>query len=213
MFKIKTYKLFIESIQLDSNIERIIDITESLSIIDDVLLSSISAKEENIKDTFDYLVKDDNLNIEILCKNYEFIKCLSKLGYKLDELENLDDYDTFIDKTIKFCLIRKKESNDLNNPDFILIQTWNETTSNWEVVRLYKINDDINKFYNKLSSKTVQFTLDDDNYIYKTSNSGNNWELQNIVGDDIESNIFKRNLSKDEIKNLSKTKNLKIMII
>lgn len=197
-----------ESIYLDSSIEQIIDITESLSILDDHLLSSIMAEEQDIHDQFKFLV-DKNSTIESICENPEFISDLSKLGYKLGEIENSDDYQTFIDKTIKFCLIRDKNSNDLNNPLFILIQVWNETTSRWEQVRLYKINDDINKFYNKLTSKTVQFTIGDTNYIYKTSNSGNNWQLQNSEGND----EFKSDLTKEEIKLLAKKNDIKITII
>lgn len=207
--RLKRYLSFIESIQLDSNIERIIDITESLSVIDDHLLSSISAEEEDIHKTFDFLVKDSE-SIEAISKDIDFLRSISKFGYKISDVDNTDDYETFIDRTIKFSLIRKKESNDLNNPDYILIQAWNETTSKWEDVRLYKVNDDINKFYNKLTSKTVEFTIGDKNYIYKTSNSGNNWDLQNSENEDSE---FKKNLDKQEIKDLAKRKNLKITII
>jgi hypothetical protein len=87
---------------------------------------------------------------------------------------------------------------------------YKRTTSKWEDVRLYKVNDDINKFYNKLTSKTVEFVINDINFIYKTSNSGNNWELQNT---DNETSDFKRILTKDEIKLLAKKNNLKITII
>ena len=162
-----------------------------------------------LNNKFKYLIEAGE-SIEKICKDSKFINDLAKFGYKLGGIDSTDDYDTFIDKTIKFCLIRKRELNDLNNPDFILVQSWNETTSKWEDVRLYKINDDINKFYNKLTSKTVEFTIGDKNYIYKTSNSGNNWELQNIENKDID---FKENLSKEEIKSLAKKKNLKIIII
>jgi hypothetical protein len=206
---LKTYNAHLESIKLDSDIEKIIDITESLSVIDDHLLSSILAEEKQIYDEFNYLV-DSGKNIESIINSDDFIRALSKLGYKPSEIENTDDFQTFIDKTIKFCLIREKEDNDLNNPLFILIQTWNETTSKWEEVRLYKVNDDINKFYNKLTSKTVEFNIGDKNYIYKTSNSGNNWELQNTDNEDSD---FKRILTKDEIKLLAKKNNLKITII
>jgi hypothetical protein len=206
---LKTYNTYLESIKLDSEIEKIIDITESLSVIDDHLLSSILAEEKQIYDEFNYLV-DSGKNIEFIINDDDFIRELSKLGYKPSEIENTDDFQTFIDKTIKFCLIRKKEDNELNNPEFILIQTWNETTSKWEDVRLYKVNDDINKFYNKLTSKTVEFVINDINFIYKTSNSGNNWELQNT---DNETSDFKRILTKDEIKLLAKKNNLKITII
>lgn len=206
---LKNYNTYLESIKLDSEIERIIDITESLSVIDDHLLSSILAEEKNMYDEFNYLV-DSGKNIEVILNDDDFIKELAKLGYKPSEIENTDDFQTFIDKSIKFCLIRNKDDNELNNPLFIIIQTWNETTSKWEDVRLYKVNDDINKFYNKLTSKTVEFVIDDINFIYKTSNSGNNWELQNT---DNETSDFKRILTKDEIKHLAKKNNLKITII
>ena len=47
----------------------------------------------------------------------------------------------------------------------------------------------------------------DDNFIYKTSNSGNNWELKNpkdVQGD------FKDSLDKTEIKKILKDKNTKV---
>jgi len=94
MRRIKTYKLFIESIQLDSSIEQIIDITESLSVDHNDLLSSIMAEEKNILDEFKFQA-DDGWTLESLCGNADFIKCLSKLGYTLGEIENSDDYQTF----------------------------------------------------------------------------------------------------------------------
>ena len=49
----------------------------------------------------------------------------------------------------------------------------------WEDVKLYKVNDEVKKFYDKLTSKTIEILDGDENYIYQTSN-GNEWTLQNI---------------------------------
>lgn len=205
---IKGYKKFTESIVLDSNIEEIIDITESLSIIDDTLLSSIKAEEKEMSLVFDYL-SDDNKSIETIIKDSEFIHQISKLGFRISESFNTDDYETFINKTIKFVLIYLKDSNDLTNPEYIITQTWNESINKWEKVKLYKVNDDIKNFYDKLSSKTVQITDNEINYIYKTGNSGNNWILQtDNVSDD-----FRKEMSKDDLKKISKRKGIKITII
>lgn len=205
---IKDYKKFTESIVLDSNIEEIIDITESLSVIDDTLLSSIKAEEKEMSLVFDYL-SDDNKSIETIIKDSEFIHQISKLGFRISESFNTDDYETFINKTIKFVLIYLKDSNDLTNPEYIITQTWNESINKWEKVKLYKVNDDIKNFYDKLSSKTVQITDNEINYIYKTGNSGNNWILQtDNVSDD-----FRKEMSKDDLKKISKRKGIKITII
>mgnify|MGYP001022197460 CR=1 FL=1 len=206
---LKTYKLYIESIVLDSNIEEIIDITESLSVVDDTLLTSIKAEEKEMSLVFDYL-SDENKSIDSVCKDSKFIHQISKLGFRLSEVFNTDDYETFINKTIKFVLVYLKDTNDLVNPEYIITQTWNESTNKWEKVKLYKINDDIKNFYDKLSSKTVQFTKDDINYIYKTGNSGNNWILQNV---DNETEDFKKEMTKDDLKKASKLQGIKITII
>lgn len=206
---LKTYKRFTESIVLDSNIEEIIDITESLSVVDDVLLTSIKAEEKEMSLVFDYL-SDDDKSIETICQDSKFIHQISKLGFRISEVFNTDDYETFINKTIKFVLIYLKDSNDLTNPEYIMTQTWNESINKWEKVNLYKVNDDIKNFYDKLSSKTVQITVDDTNYIYKTGNSGNNWILQNL---DNVTDMFKKEMTKDDLKKVSKEKGIKITII
>jgi hypothetical protein len=101
------------------------------------------------------------------------------------------------------------ESNELENPIYIAFQTWNETLKEWDDVKLFKINDDVKKFYDKLSSKTIEVTDGDENFIYVTSN-GNDWELQNL---DKENDTYKRFFRKEELQSLLNNKNVKVSII
>ena len=71
------------------------------------------------------------------------INAISALLNKKSELKNSDDFQTFLNKPCKFILIYRIEANELENPDYILIQTWNETLKEWSETKFYKINDDI----------------------------------------------------------------------
>jgi hypothetical protein len=100
-------------------------------------------------------------------------------------------------------------SNELENPLYITFQVWNETNKEWEDVKLFKINGDVKKFYDKLSSKTIEVTDGDENYIYITSD-GNTWELQNL---DKENDVYKRFFRKDELQSLLNDRKVTVSII
>ena len=102
-----------------------------------------------------------------------------------------------------------QEQNELENPLYIIFQTWNETLKKWEDVKLYKVNNNVKNFYDKLSSKTIEVVDGDQNYIYNTSN-GNEWILQNS---DKENDTYKRVFRKEELQKLLDDKNIKINII
>lgn len=207
---IKGFKKFAESIKFDLSIVNI-DMNESLSVWYDALLHSIDAQEVDIFDTF-HLPKDDyidKLDLEYLSDNIEFINSLSSIGLKKDTVQKTEDMETFINKPCRFMLIYNIESNELENPNFLLIQSWNETLDKWDDSKLYKINDDIKKFYDKLTSKVIEVEDDGEKYIYSTSNS-NEWVLQNI---EKENDTFKKYLRKEDFENLIKDKKVKIKII
>jgi len=100
-------------------------------------------------------------------------------------------------------------SNELENPNYLLFQVWNDTLDKWEDIRLYKVNDDVKKFYDKLTSRTIEITDADQNYIYQTSN-GNEWVLQNV---DKENDTFKRSFRKEELQELLRDKKVSVNII
>jgi hypothetical protein len=71
------------------------------------------------------------------------------------------------------------------------------------------VNDDVKKFYDKLSSKTIEITDGDENYIYQTSN-GSDWELQNLQK---ENDIYQRYFRKEQLQQLLSDRNVKLTII
>jgi hypothetical protein len=211
MRKIKTYNQFKESLVIDLNFQGIEDLLESLTVWYDALLSAIGAEELNVFDTLK-LPQDDFLNkldLDTLGDNVEFINSLSSISLKKSPLENSDNYQTFLNKPCRFMFLYDINSNELENPIYIMMQVFNETLNKWEDLKLYKIGDDIKKFYDKLTSRTIEIVDGDQNYIY-TSDNANEWTLQNK---DNLNDIYKEVFRKEEMQDLLKDKNVKVNII
>lgn len=204
---IKSYKSYNESIQIDTAMFDL-NIKESLSIWQDSLLNSINAEKKDFKDELK-LDRSIKLDLEHLSKNNEFINSLSSLGLKKSNVENTDDYETLLNKSCRFMLIYRIEANELENPEYIAIQFWNDTLSKWDEASLYKVKEDMKKFYDKLSSKTIEIVDGEEKFIYKTSNGGNDWDL--FTG--IENEFFKKSLRQEELQQIVSDKNIKISIV
>ena len=207
---IKTYNKYKESIIIDLSINSI-DIVESMSVEKDALLSSINAEELDIYNTFNLPIDKykDSMNIDFLSNNVEFINSLSSIALKKSNILNSSDYECFLNKPCRFMLVYAVESNELENPLYILFQTWNGTLNKWEETKLYKVNDDIKKFYDKLTSKVIEITDGDQSYIYQTSN-GNEWTLQNS---EKQNDIYLKVFRKDDLQKLLSERKVKITII
>jgi hypothetical protein len=207
--RIKRYSDFLESLEIDLSYQ-MLDIMESLNMWHDVLLASIGAQQVDI---FSELKISDslrkNLDIDYLNDNVEFLNSLSSLRLKKSAIQNTDDYETFINKPCKFMMIYDQTSNELQNPEYIIFQSWNDTIKKWEDAKLYKITEDIKKFFDKLTSRTIEIVDGDTNYIYNTSN-GNDWELQNLNS---ETDIYKRFFRKEELQKLLDDRKVKLNII
>ena len=176
---LKNYNTYQESLKLDVSIINV-DINESLGVYYENILKSIGAEEVNIFDVFS-LPKDqfvDKLNLDVLTANPEFIHSLSSIGLKKSGLQNTDELETFASKPCRFMLIYRVEANELENPDYIIFQSWNETVDKWDDTKLYRINGEIKNFYDKLSSKVIEIEEGDQKYIYQRSNNSE-WNLQN----------------------------------
>lgn len=204
---IKGYNNFKESILIDLNIQSVADILESLSVWDDSLLSAIGAEEVNIFDTFKLPIDEfkDKMDLDSLEDNVDFINSLSSIALKKSEVKFSDDYETFISKPCRFMLIYNINSNELENPSYLIFQSWNETLSKWEDVKLYKVNGDIQRFYDKLISRTIEI---DGEYIY--SNQGNEWILQNK---EKATDIYKQVLRKNEMEDFLNNNKVKVNIL
>ena len=207
---VKRYNSYLESKIIDIKIIEI-DINESLGQFYDSILKSIGAEEVNIFNTLNLPKTDfeDKLNLDMLTTNHEFIHSLSSIGMKKSNVTNTEDFETFLNKPCRFMMIYKVESSELENPDYIIFQSWNDTSSNWETSRMFKINGDIKTFYDKLSSKVIEIDDDGSNYIYQTSN-GNEWNLQNT---EKENDIYKKYFRKDDFEKLLNDRKVKINII
>lgn len=211
MVKIKTYTQFKESLVIDLSFQGVQDLLESLIVWHDALLSSVGAEEVNIFITLKLQEKDfsDNLDLDLLGDNVEFINSLSSIALKKSAVQNSDDFQTFLNKACKFMFLYDINSNELENPVYIMMQVYNDTLSSWDSLKIYKIQDDVKKFYDKLTSRTIEIVDGDQNYIYTTSN-GNEWILQNK---DVENDVYKQTFRKEELEDLVKDRKIKINVI
>lgn len=164
----------------------------------DDLLKSINAEQVLMGDEFNFNSEKFS-DIDSLAQNGNFLSKLDEKGYKRNNVEYSQDCETFLEKRsdIKFFLIFHKDDSELDpKPDFIVIQSKSKD-NNWGSIKMYKIKENIRNFYDKLSSKTIELKKADINYIYRTSNGGNDWTLQNIQNKNAS---FKDIMSNDEIK-------------
>jgi hypothetical protein len=208
---LKYYKKYKESIVIDMEYQMVDDLLESLNIWHDALLSAVDAEEVDIFDTIKIPVDEykEKLDIDYLSDNIEFINSLSSLGLKKSEVKNSEDFQTFLNKPCKFMFIYDINSNELENPIYLIFQVWNSTLEKWDNCKLYKLNDDVKKFYDKLTSRTIEIIDGDDNYIYQTSN-GNEWILQNS---EKENDIYIKTFRKEELQNLLSDRKVKVNVV
>ena len=208
---LKKYNSYKESVVVDLMFQNMVELLESLTIWHDALLSAISAEEVDMFNTFHLPIDEykDKLDLDFLEDHVEFINSLSSIALKKSELQHSDDYSTFINKPCKFMFIYGINRNELENPEYLLFQSWQETLEKWDEVKLYKVNDDVKKFYDKLSSRTIELIDGDENYIYTTAN-GNEWVLQNT---EKENDIYKRVFRKEELQDFLSERNIKVNIL
>jgi len=200
MKNIKKYNTFVFETAIEMvEVFNDADILESIVTDSESLLKSINAEEVNLSKTF-HLNLDDipsHFSIEDLYDNDDFNKQLEKLDFKKNELETTEETETFIEDTliIKFFSIYDKDISELGQPNFIVYQNKSKK-KDWEDVKCYKVNSNMNDFYNKLTNKSVEIKKGGKTYIYQTNNSGNNWQLQSQE----EHGDFKKDMNNDDIK-------------
>ena len=210
---LKKYTTYKESIMVDLMFQNMVELLESLTIWHDALLSSIAAEEVDIYETFHLPVEEyqDKLDLDFLEDHVEFINSLSSIALKKSPLQHSDDYSTFINKPCKFMFIYGINRNELENPEYLLFQSWQETLEKWDDVKLYKVNENIQRFYDKLSSRTIELidTGSGENYIYNISNA-NEWVLQNS---EKENDTYKKVFRKEELEDFLKNNKIKVEVL
>jgi len=157
------------------------ELLEKLSVVEQNILDSIKAEPISVQTFFNEELPTNDL--EGLIKNTEFNNLLKVKGLTRSNVEFTEDYETFLLNPFKYLLIRGKDKNELQDPDFIILQTFNSTEQDWNNIKMYKINGDFRNFYEKLSNRTIEIEHDGVNYIYQTSNK-NEFNLVNQEGSD-----------------------------
>jgi hypothetical protein len=212
---LKDFRKYQESIVIDMGVARVGDLLESLSVWHDTLLTAINAEEVEDVINFLELPKGTKMDLDFLCgggdrnPDEEFVKSLTSKKMKKSEVQNTEDYETFLNKPCKFMFIYNEESNELENPLYLMLQTWNESLEEWSDAKLYKVKGDAKKFYDKLSSKTIEVIDGEENYIYTTSN-GNEWTLKNS---EKENDVWKKVFRKEDLQKLVDDRKVSITII
>ena len=191
-------------------------ITEKNSIKDikisiEDLLDVINDNELNLKTTFNLEGEDvtEKDNISKLYSDAQFNKTLDKKKLKKGKLQDTKDSETLLDDNyiLRFFFIYEKDAIELEEPKYILVQYYNKSTNEVSNIMLFDNDDSINKFYEMLTDKTIEIQKGKKEFIYQTSNSGNNWELKNpkqVKGK------FKDELDSDEVDKLLKNKKIKL---
>lgn len=210
MLFLKNYKLYRESNQVEMNLVEI-DLNESLSQYYDNILKSVGAVE--VEDFFKKMdLSDDEfadeLNLDLLTNNPKFIHSLTKLGLKKSNVTDSDDFETFLNKPCKFLLIHKSDESELNNPEYLIFQSWNDSDNRWEKFKAFKI-ENLKGFYDRLSSKKIKIDDGGESYTYFTTN-GNEWELQDS---EKENDTWKKYFRKPDLQNLLNDRNVKLEVI
>ena len=189
---IKTY----ESFKLEEP-STMSELLEKLSVVEQSILDSIKADPIDINTFFNEKIPTGEL--DQLVDNPDFNNLLKMKGLSKSSVEHTDDYETFLINPFKYLLIKSKNKNDLKNPDFISIQTFNSTEQTWNNLKMYQIQGDFKNFYDQLTNRTIEIEKDGVNYLYQTSNK-NEWELVNQE----ETDIFPRFVRKEELIKLMK---------
>lgn len=216
---LKDFKAYKESIVIDMGIAKIGDLLESLTIWHDTLLRSVGAEELDLFDTLDIDKNDFDkkmLDLDYLCgvpdqkdPDERFVNALTGKKWKKSEVQNTEDYETFLNKACKFMFIYKEESNELENPLYLMLQTWNESLGEWSEVKLYKFNGEAKRFYDVLSSKKIQIEDGGERYVYSTSN-GNDWSMMDTTK---ENETWPKSIRNEELEKLVDERRVSITII
>lgn len=143
-------------------------------------LKAIKAKKLNIKSIFGI----DDLDFDNLLHNKEFQQKLKTMNLTLSTLQNSDDSSTLLRNPVKWYWIeyitKNSDNSDdmVNQPLYILLQAWDELENSWDKPQLYYVQDNVEYFDNAITSVSLEINMGDKKWIYKTSNSGRDWNLK-----------------------------------
>lgn len=162
------------------------------------LLSSLKANELDIESV---LKIKSNRTLPDIINDPEIIGTLQKSSLQFSEINDTRDLSTFSHYPLRFVTVDSVGNTEIEQPIYLILQIFQG--GKWSELHLFYLNKGIEGFLEKLSSKTIVFKKTDTGkkWIYYSSDSGNDWQLQNIEN---ETSSFKKNLSADDIERIKK---------
>jgi hypothetical protein len=176
----------------------------------------VKIKDVLSKEGFDEVeMKDNTVELKRVIDEYEKSKSVAESKNTMKYIKTFESFTDFIKDPTgkKRAAVAAEEELDKYNRDSEdsakKAESSNETQRKWSDVKLYKVNENVKKFYDKLSSKEIEVIDGDEKYIYVTSN-GNDWLLKD---EDKETDTYKKSLRKEELEKLLSERNVKISIV
>lgn len=214
MNHLKNFQLFEKT--LSDAKQELKDFQEELDIETTIrdLLETIKAQEVDIDGNGLFRFLNTNKTIDELLNDSQFINELSDLRMKPSEITNTEDLSTFSKIPLKYIWLYSDDSSELENfPIYMIIQyedISDESDNKWSDIRMFYVNKEIDSFYEALSKVTLDIKEvgGDKKWTYTTSNSGENWELENK---EMVTNTFKINLEWEDIIMLSNHRSVEIV--
>ncbi len=164
----------------------------------------------NFADIFQAEAEQD---LELFLKSNELLNTLQKKNLRATDIEKSQDTSSLVLNPIQYCLIYNIDDTEEKNPVYLLIQVQDTSDTVVHPIQLFYVTEDISKFFEYLTNRLIVITRsgsgDDKTWIYKTTNAGENWTLQNAEN---ATESLKKEMYGDEIAELEKSSLIKIEI-
>jgi hypothetical protein len=180
-------KYFQDQMELNSNLTKLLD--------------SIDAVQLSANTIFPFL--NGGEMIENLDDDVKFQEELNERQLKISELFDTEDSATLIKVRLKYYWIYPEDSGELDMPLYLMIQYFIPKKDKWSSIKLYYVQKEIDNFYTELSSVVMIIKKKSDDskqWVYKTSNSGLNWILEEPT---IATETFRKTLEIDDVEALA----------
>ena len=177
-------------------------------IKDDVMsiMTKCGYQHLNFKSVFEL---NDDQDLDVLCKSSDFLKKLQGKQLRATDLEKSSETSSLVLNPIQFVLLYNEADAETENPKYMLIQ--DATNGKNGKIQLFYLTAEINKFFDYLTNRIIEVTKSDSDkkWIYKTTNAGENWTLQNKS---TASGTMKEQMYGDELADLEQNKIISIEI-
>jgi hypothetical protein len=159
----------------------------------------------------DIFQSDPNQDLEIFLKTNDMLQILQEKNLRATDIEKSQDTSSLVLNPIQYSLIYNIGDTEEKNPVYLLLQVQDTSNDVVHPIQLFYVIEDISKFFEYLTNRLIVVSKHgtDKTWIYKTTNAGENWTLQNPEN---ENNILKKEMYGDEIAELERDSLIKIEI-